>query len=468
MPSLRSVRPFDIAEQFTESAWGNRYFYWRGSLWVWSNGVWECRSREGLRGEVAKWLSTATRDVPDADGGGLREVPFNFSARLRDDVCSFVMTHEIVEGDPQPPFNAETKKREPGMDRLIFFRDKVVDVKTGEVRDRVWSDFHTVVLPFDWDEGAECPEWDKSVETWFRGDKNATELLHRRIGYLLMGFRGFDRIFLDGGVPRSGKGCVDRIESQLIGPENRMSLNLADMGDTFATQGLERVRELVLHEYDEGGGSRAESTRMRQLLKQIVGRDQVRVRGMYQGPRSLTVGAVPKIVGNAIPEIPDQAGGLWGKVSVLWYGVSHTGREDLGLEERLSKELPGIARRAVEAAGRLWNAKAGERWPIQEGARHAMEEAVRMSNPIEHWVQQRCERSEGSFVSKEILFEDYVRFCGVHGVTAMPRRMWTVAVRGSSMGPHEGVRRVETEEGTKSVRVFFGISLKSGGTGDGD
>lgn len=456
---LRSTRPFDIAEQFTEEVWDNRYFFWRGSLWVWSDGMWARRTKGALRGEVAKWMAGKRKGVPDEDGG-VREVPFNFSGRMRDDVCSFVLTHEIVDDVVRPPFDVRTGERSPDLDRLIMFRDKVVDVATMEVRDREWWQFHVVVSPFDWDEGAECPTWERCLGDWFGGDESAAELLERRIGYLRMGFRGFDALFLDSGLARAGKGCVDRIEEALLGPGNRLAVSLADMNDTFVTQGLETAQELVLHEFDEGDGKSRESKRLRQLLKQIVGRDSVRVRAMYQGPETLSVSAVPKLVGNAVPEIPDKAGGLWSKVKVLWYGNSHLGREDPGLEERLHRELQGIAVRTTRAAHRLWTAEPGERWPVQEGARHALEEAIRLSNPVEHWLRKRCRAREGSFVAKDLLYRDYVEFCRESEVGPLPRKRWSVAVRESSMGLQEGVRRVETEEGSRTMRVFYGLELR--------
>lgn len=458
---LKSRRPFDIAKEFADSRWGGKFFVWRGGLWVWDTkaNMWKQMGRTKLKGDVAAWLAQCKVRKEDADGNWM-ETPFSFSARFRDDVCSFISSYNILEDDPQPPFNAATGERPIELQRCIMFRDVVVDVSTMETRPRTWKDFHTCVLPFDWDPKAKSDLWDSTCDVWFNKCEKAKELLNRENGYLLMGFRGFDRMFMHAGRPRAGKGCVDRIQGLLLGEDSRISLSLSDLGDTFATQGLEYAQQVVLSEYDEGKSNKGESIRMRQLLKQIIGRDNIRVRSMYQGPQNLRSNAVPKIVGNAIPEIPDTAGGLWSKVSVLWYGVSNLGKEDITLEERLRDELPGIARRAVEAAHRLWNSAPAERWPEQPGATKALEDAIAMSNPVEEWLRWACRQRVGSFVSKNRLYHAYSNWCVSKKTKPLPQTTWSSYMKTSSMSPAESVRKVPAGDGeTKSARVFMDIQL---------
>jgi phage/plasmid-associated DNA primase len=458
---LVSKRPFDIAEQFANEAWDGQFFVWRGSLWVWDkdNTSWKQMNKAKLKGDVAQWLSGKIIEKKDDEGEVLSRVKFNFSARFRDDVCSFISAYNILEEDPPPPFDAKTGERPIELQRCIMFKDVVVDVATMEVRPRTWRDFHTCVLPFNWDPEAKADLWDATCDVWFNKCEQAKELLNRENGYLLMGFRGFDRLFLHAGKPRAGKGCVDRIQGALLGEENRIALSLADMGDTFATQGLESAQQLVLSEYDEGKSSKGEGIRMRQLLKQIIGRDNIRVRSMYQGPQSLRSNAVPKIVGNAIPEIPDTAGGVWSKASVLWFGVTHLGNEDITLEPRLMEELPGIARRAVEAAHRLWNAKPKERWPVQPGAKRALEDAVAMSNPVEAWARTHCRIKPGSFSSKASLYKSYCNWCSDQGKPPMSSGAWSQAMKTSSMAPSESVRKIQDHDELRSIRVYTDIQL---------
>jgi phage/plasmid-associated DNA primase len=180
---------------------------------------------------------------------------------------------------------------------------------------------------------------------------------------------------------------------------------------------------------------------------------------MYQGPQSLRSNAVPKIVGNAIPEIPDTAGGVWSKASVLWFGVTHLGNEDITLEPRLMEELPGIARRAVEAAHRLWNAKPKERWPVQPGAKRALEDAVAMSNPVEAWARTHCRIKPGSFSSKASLYKSYCNWCSDQGKPPMSSGAWSQAMKTSSMAPSESVRKIQDHDELRSIRVYTDIQL---------
>jgi P4 family phage/plasmid primase-like protien len=465
---ITSKRGFDLAESFTEDAWQGRYFVWRHNLWVWddSQRSWNIKSKQALKGEVAKWMATRKTVKQDEDGNSTTQ-RFQFNARLRDDVVSFILTMNILEDDPQPPFDARTGERTLELDRCIFFRDKLYDVADGSVRDREWNQFHVSTLPFDYDPNAECPEWDATVGEMFEGSEEARELLHREIGYLLMGFRGYDSLFVHAGKPRAGKGVVDRIQGALLGESNRIAMSLSDMGDTFATQGLEYARHLVLSEYDEGKGSGNEPLRLRQLLKQIIGRDPVRVRAMYQGPQTLRCAAVPKIVGNAVPEIPDQAGSVWSKARILWFGVSHLGSEDVTLEDRLHAELPGIARRAAEAAQRLWNSGPKDRWPVQPKAEQHLKEAILMSNPVEAWLMARCTKDARSHARKAILFADYLDWCAMKGHRALSQNAWTRACKSSSFALEDSVRKYKDHEGDSvSHRVFVGLRFNPGGQDD--
>jgi len=468
---IRSKRAIDLAEQFAESAWQNRYFVWRNNTWVWSeeNRSWSTLTRQQIRGSVGRWLRDVREKVPTEEDEPPRTKPFHFTAKLRDDVVSFLTTLNIMEDGLQAPFDVETGNRSLELDRCIFFKDVMYDAETGTTRPREWNHFHVSILPFDFDPEAPADLWNTTVLGWFKGCQLSDELLHRELGYLLMGFRGFDSIFVHAGKPRAGKGVVDRVQGALLGEENRIALNLNDMGDTFATQGLEYARQIVLSEYDEGKSGGDYPLRLRQLLKQIVGRDPIRVRAMYQGPQTMRCSAVPKIVGNTMPEIPDQAGSVWSKARVLWFGVSHLGGEDVTLEDRLREELPGIARRAAEAAHRLWNAPPGSRWPDPPQAKAHLEEAILLSNPVEAWLRARTRRVPGSFVRKDILYADYLQWSRGRGHRPLSQNKWTTACKSSSFALDDAPRKIRDHDGeARSFRVFLGVSFDPGGRDAGD
>jgi putative DNA primase/helicase len=114
---------------------------------------------------------------------------------------------------PQPCW-IESEKRAP---ELFAFKNKLVNVRTGETLDptpRLWI---TDAVPFDYDPDAQCPRWEQFLEEAHPNDKDAQNCIEEQLGYGMTYDMQFEKIAVWIGLPRAGKSTLLHVQKMLIG-----------------------------------------------------------------------------------------------------------------------------------------------------------------------------------------------------------------------------------------------------------
>ncbi len=108
---------------------------------------------------------------------------------------------------------------------------------------------------------------------------------------------------------------------------------------------------------------------------------------------------------NELPRLSDASGALAGRFVVLTLGKTFYGREDIGLTDRLLRELPGILLWALEGWLRL-----RQRGRFVQPS--SMEDAIRnmedLSSPVGAFVRERCDVGAGL----RVWVDDLYNACG--------------------------------------------------------
>jgi putative DNA primase/helicase len=220
---LPASAPYEIARVFANRRCRDRYgvvtlWFWQGQWWRWNGRCFGARGETELRKEVYEWLDGSKKF--EKGGGGA--VAFNPTPQSVTNVIDGLKAVLGLEGECQPPMWLDT--REEARDVLVF-RNGAVNVLTGEMVElgpRLWV--HSA-LDFDWDEGAECPVWEKSFGEMFPGDEESQDFLEEWLGYCMTEETKFQKAAAFVGVSRSGKSTIAHVLERLVGPEGYVGLS---------------------------------------------------------------------------------------------------------------------------------------------------------------------------------------------------------------------------------------------------
>jgi hypothetical protein len=343
------------------------------------------------------------------DDSGKTEVRDRLKPKVTDvrEVVGFLETVCRHEGG-MPAWVGKKPKGAPSADELTAFADRLVWIDGSKPpewvtfeRDERW--FGLAVAPAAWDPKAKCPEWERSMKRWLDGEQSAVELRERFYGDLLRAHRCHGYALYEYGETKAGKGIGTRLlQAALGGAPSYYGTRMEVVSGEFGQDGLERAQVTVVGEL-HGDLRRGVGDRLGSLIKTILGWDTTTLNAKHVRLRQVEYQCGLILQGNPLVRLPDDKKSLSGKLLFLYFGASALGAEDLGLETRLHKELAGIMLRWCEAAWRLGEAKAGERWPKTEAGTAIQLRLEQDTHPVDSFVGAAFERSPRWFVTGDVV-----------------------------------------------------------------
>lgn len=395
-----------IAAAFSQGPFPGLIEY-RRNFWRWHEDRWVWMDYRGLEDLVIKWIMDSYYIAGyEEDGSPIikRLPPTNHALVVR-----ILRSFCVIPNDSPFPYSALTECNwNPGT--TIAFSDCLVDVGGEEIRTypRPPSWVDPQIFKFPWGDGkAECPTWEKCLQQWSNGDPTWIALLERYMGYCLMGTRKYARALLQYGKIRSGKGTATRILRHLQRHPNFISIPIESIINDFGLDGLEVARTLVIPELHQLDKRSAES--LSSLIKTILGEDVRPVNIKHERRMNdLILRSAIIIQANELPNLPDRGTGVSSKLLPLCYQNSFLGKEDMGLEDRLLQELPGIARRLAKAAWELERTQEpSEKLPLTEDARAAINDYRSAVNPLDSFLETYFTKdpkgAKGNFIASEVI-----------------------------------------------------------------
>lgn len=405
--SVETTEPMKLARMIVEDLFqaGNvrGLHVWGGAVWVWVGERWEMKDFEWLENVVWRWAEDLTVVVTTAKGQMLmRYAPKRSNV---EEVVRALQALCTLEVERVPCWLGEGGGVDPTF--CVGFQDVVVDLR-GSVQDGTWrvlprtSGFFDVqTVPCRWEPKAEAPFWGRMLGEWGADDPAFGEVHERMCGYALMGHRRWPAWFLQFGQKRGGKGMSMVPLKVMQGSKVCVSKELGNLMDKHSLVGIQGWRTLLITEVSEL--DKWEAERAAGLVKVLVGGDDVSVRPLYREAVVVRPYVLPIMQSNEVPMLPDKGGGLSGKMVLVPFVRSWLKKEDDTIEERLRAEVPGIARRFLEAGLRLMAAKAPERWPVPLAAHEAMQRYTEEVNPVDAFLGEYFVRREEGRVEHGIL-----------------------------------------------------------------
>lgn len=235
---------------------------------------------------------------------------------------------------------------------------------------------------FEWDDEAECPNYNKFMIESLGGDKDLINLMDEYAGLTLVPDMSFQKFLIMKGPGGNGKGTWLRLLASVHDPAAISSISITDLND-------ERKRTSLVGKLLNYSG---EQSRLNQVadayLKKITGQDPIDVRILYgetQNNVYLTVRFIENV--NDMPQTSDNSDALRRRMLIApWLFKPKT--EDPDLIKKLMEERPGILRRWVVALNRLY--KRGH-FVEPEASTQEVDDYMLSQNPVKMWVVERCD-----------------------------------------------------------------------------
>lgn len=408
-----------------------------------------------LRAEMYPWLESFDREVKGRDGDIKVE---RFKPTKRDIENSLDALKAAAYTPLRPPAWLRGGDGLPDPADLIIAPNGIFDLNDagrGPVMPPNPLLFSTNAIDYCVEPDAVAPEtWLRFLDTLWPDDPESVELLQEWCGYCLTRDTRQQKILMIVGPKRSGKGTIARVLRRMIGAHNVCAPTLAGMGTNFGLWSM--LDKLLAIISDARLSGRTDQAVVTERLLSISGEDAIDVDRKNMKPVTVRLPTRQMILTNELPRLTDSSGALAGRLLVLKLTESFYGKEDVTLEDRLMREMPGILNWSIAGWRRL---RVRQRFIQPATGQSAIDEMNDLASPAGAFVADWCHVDRRLSTPVPELFEAWCVWSKEQG----REQCGTVQVFGRDLGAAVaavGTRQVRTEGGTR-VREFCGIGLKS-------
>lgn len=336
------------ADVFTDSDGALTLRYWRGDWWLytgtsfqkvtedeeWREPIWDRLEEVGYEkdDELVPWIPTTGKLNNLVEPLRIEtRIPRNFNAPM------------IVNGRSVP-------RPAPG---IIAMNNGLFNLETSEISPATAQVFTTWSLPFDYDENATCPRWEKFIEETYAHDPAAVNTIQELFGYFVSGSSDRQIGWLLLGPSGSGKGVQTRVLTALMGGDNNVAAGSFDkISNRFGLADWVDKPLVIFGDSRDNGVINATAT---STLLSVIGQDAVPVEGKGTDIVTVTLPTRVVIVSNEMPSFRDSSRAIIKRwiITETRVGVRGTAAEDPELTNDLEKELPGIFNWSLRGLARL-------------------------------------------------------------------------------------------------------------------
>ena len=204
-------------------------------------------------------------------------------------------------------------------------------------------------------DNSDCPQWLSFLNDIFGGDKELIHYIQKAVGYSLTGSGNEQCVFFLYGTGRNGKSTFLDVIREIFGdyaaniqPETIMVKSGQNSAANSDIARLKGARFVTCVEPNKGA-------RLNEgLIKQLTGGDPITARKLYGDEFEFIPEFKLWMATNYKPKIYGTDTGIWRRIHIIPFTIQiPDDKVDKNLKYKLSAELPGILRWAVEGC-RMW------------------------------------------------------------------------------------------------------------------
>jgi putative DNA primase/helicase len=450
----KSVRPKPLAEHYLHLKYPNDTLVrYAGEFWAYNGKCYVQVPEERLIGDINASMSEWYYEDKDGKRVSMRQ---RMTSGLIKDVIGLLSTPAtmIPENESMPYWRGNGEDL-PAYE-MVSLQNGLLHVPTRRLYPHSADLFIATCLPFAYDRNAPSPEvWiEDFLMKSLPGDdrSDACNLLAEWFGYCLTSDMRFQKMLCLIGKSRSGKGVATRTLTKLLGAENVCTPSVDELSKDFGLSGFLGKR---LAAVTDAVFSLQQSSQFVAKLLAITGNDSMNVnrkhRAILTGCRLNTK---IMLASNEVPNLKDPAGALTARMLFIDFPISFVGSEDLGLEERIATELPGIFNWALDGYDRLY---AQGRFTASKSK--ALESFRRESDPVGKFIEERCILNDTSRVPTQRLFDAWCHWCQENGGEYPQSEGWFGKALKAGARYIERKRVAKEDETGKRPCFYAGIAL---------
>ena len=396
---LESARSF-IAQNYMQGELRTAH-HQNGQFYTWQLGRYAEVAVEEMRAEIYKFLDAASRTT--ANG---QVVPFDPTRAKVANVLEATSAHAQLPTSIRAPTWLDDGKRPPATE-IVVCKNGLLHLTERKLLAHTPAFFTVNALDFSFDAGAAKPrEWLSFLSALWPDDPASISALQEMFGLLLTGDTRHQKAFLMVGPKRSGKGTIARILTRLLGQANVCGPTLGSLGSNFGVAPLIGKRLAVIS--DARLGTKTDQQVVVERVLAITGEDSLTVDRKFMDAWTGRLETRFLILSNELPRLADASGALPSRFIIWMLKNSFFGKEDLGLTERLTRELPGILNWSLDGWDRL--TRRGYLVPPPSAA-EAQQEMEDLGSPVGAFLRERCIIGAGRAVECSRLFDAWVAWC---------------------------------------------------------
>lgn len=420
---------------------------------------WEKALVEYIRRQIYEWLSSKWQKVRKSNGT-VCDMPVKPNRSIVDSLLDAVRARALLNVKTCPCWLGEEIAPQ---DEIVCCQNGLLHVPTRKLLPHTPKFFNTNCIGYRFEPQAPVPEaWLKFLDEILEGDEEAKSALQEFSGLALTPITRFQKGLMIVGPPRSGKGTIAKVQTDLVGRENVCSPTLAGLSQNFGLASMIDKRLAIISDARVSG--KVDGATVTENLLRAIGEDSISVHRKFLTNVETILHAKFLVLTNETVALGDASTALPSRFILVQLRKSFLGKEDLRLADKLLKELPGILNWALAGLDKL----------LSRGhfvqPRSALEtvEAFRvLSSPVTAFVEDRCILAKGSFTSCEDIHGAWVSWCETQGrdhpgnVQSFGEKLKAAFPQIKSSRPHHSGRRVRGYEGIR-VRVCTDLDFGEG------
>jgi putative DNA primase/helicase len=317
--------------------------------------------------------------------------------------------------------------------------------------------FSTHCIPFDFDPAAAKPAlWLEFLKQILGDDPQAQELLQEWFGLCLTADTSQQKILMLVGPPRSGKGTIGRVLTELLGPDQVASLSFSSLPSQFGAESL--IGKTLAVAGDARLSGRVDQAALVERLLSISGEDRITIDRKYRPAWEGTLPSRLMLLSNELPELRDASLALANRLLIIELKRSFLGQEDTELTRKLLSERSGILLWAIEGWKRL---QERGHFVSPESSQGAMAALKSLSSPISAFVDECCRLGPEQRITVKRLFEAYRWWCYQQSKKPLDQSRFGQQLH-AAVPSVENKRLRDGSNAGKRTSYYTGIALQPG------
>lgn len=284
----------------------------------------------------------------------------------------------------------------------INFKNGLFSIEDGTLKAHTSEVISTIQIPYEYDNKAICPLWEKSLIEIMEGDKNKIRTLQEFFGYCLTREVKQEKALVLTGNGANGKSTILHTLEHIVGEENCSALSLKYFNNP------QKVSVLANKLVNICGEVSKKTDDFEEEFRAIVTGDKLTISPKYVPDYKIKPFCKLVIAANEFPYIDDKTSAFYRRLLMIALRRQFLEEEqNKDLREQLLEERPGIFNWSLEGLRRL---RERGNFIIDEYMRSEVEAMREMNNPIMQWAKDYVMHFPGEELIKTDAFEEYQRW----------------------------------------------------------